>query len=391
MNIDTVWKRWQEQEARSRLAYSWVTIDLELSLFHDTPPKLAITDLNTVLPDPDLLWQSKSGGEWLMLYSQLHRLSEESGSSKHRSSLSMLYRQFMDGETLHEDVTFTAKQLQLLLHPLQALASHLYQCLGSFFDGGSHHQINNLTATLASRALLQEVQRLLQQWYALSMRSQCNNPDAHNDTKMGPVTGRSLLLYHLMTLQTMVPFSEIERLARRERSATCRNFFQPTSTPSDLRGRVSEESVHILFHCGQVLRLATRKVRKAERPSWWAAAIYRAAVIMWTTSMANAGSSSSSSTTAMAWESSIEADHRRAEGVITIDEVAPEDEAVQRYLLRREGVPMLSKHNGMLVSLDVPGVILSHCVEVLMEDGPTTRLTEGIAGKLERLRVRWES
>ena len=61
----TVERRHSVLISECRLAYNWVMVDQELSLFHDTAPMLSITDLRCPLPSPELLWQSPNAERWL--------------------------------------------------------------------------------------------------------------------------------------------------------------------------------------------------------------------------------------------------------------------------------------------------------------------------------------
>ena len=100
---------------------------------------------------------------------------------------------------------------------------------------------------------------------------------------------------------------------------------------------------------------------------------------MWATSIANADvQSSSKSISAVVARGS-------SEDTFAIDGLKPEHTSIVRYLRYQEGVPMLSKRDGGLVSLEVPENMLRHCLEVLNEEEATMRLTGGIKSRIERL------
>ena len=344
---------------RFRLVYSWVVVDLELSLFHDTPPKLSITDLNAALPDLEVLWGAKSPEQWTRSFEAVY---SSPSFSVHRNppSLNNVFRRFMNRDSHVLKFNFSPTQLRLLLHPLQALVCHLHQCLGCFFDSGNDRQAQRLMTQL------EEVHSLLQQWY--TMCSRC----IQNSSVFDPATCAGLVNYHLISLNTITYFPDIERLARGELQ---QDTFQQTFWA---RVRCVEEAPQIWFHCGQVIRLV-RAMPEANKPPWWAGALYRVALVMWATSITTAhGQSNSVSMSAVVARTF-------PDDTFAIDGLSPEDTSITRYLRYREGVPMLSKQNGSMVSLGVPGNALRHCLEVLEEDDANMRLTDGIKSRLSNL------
>ena len=255
---------------------------------------------------------------------------------------------------------FSAPQLRLLLQPLQALICNLHQCLSCFFDGGNDRQAQRLMTQL------EEVQSLLQQWYAM-----CNRC-IHKSSVADPATCAALITYHLISLNTITYFPDIERFARGEiQQEDFRQSFWA-------RVRCVEEAPQIWFHCGQVVRLA-RAMPEANKPPWWAGALYRVALIMWATSIANAHVQSGS----MSMDARVGGG--RSDGAFAVDGLTPEHTSITRYLRYQEGIPMLSKRDGELLSLAVPANSLKHCLEVLDEGEVNMRLTEGIKSRLANL------
>lgn len=368
---EVAWKRWQEFESMNRyglvfhfltisannpysLVYSWVTTDQEISLFNDAPPNLSITELTAALPDNEGMWNAKSAREWgaAMVAS---RGNNDTSALKAPPSLYELFRRFMNRELTDE--MLTPLQLRLLLHPVQALVCHLHECLSCFAGGTAHRQGQRLLTQL------EEVQSLLKHWYGICRRSICDV------TKFDPVIGATAVIYHLINLNTMTNFLDIEKFARGDISKE--QFLQTDWA----KVRSAEDSSQIWFHCGQIFRLY-RMMPEANRPPWWAASIYRVALIMWATSIAiNSNGSTMTNNSA--------APH--ADTHFTVDNVPPEHNNIIRYLRYKEGIPMLSKRNGTLVGLDEPNNILAHCLDVLHEDESTMRLTEGIKSRLAQL------
>ena len=48
-NADHLWTEWVQLENRSRLIYSWVMVDQDLALFHDTAPLFSVTEFGLSL------------------------------------------------------------------------------------------------------------------------------------------------------------------------------------------------------------------------------------------------------------------------------------------------------------------------------------------------------
>lgn len=71
-----------------------------------------------------------------------------------------------------------------------------------------------------------------------------------------------------------------------------------------------------------------------------------------------------------------------------IDDLPPEHPSIVGYLKHREGLPMFTKLDGSMVSLEVPGKVLAHCIEIV-EENSNLRFTAGIQCKLVRLAERW--
>lgn len=335
-------------------------VDQELSLFHDTPPKLCITDLNTALPDQEVLWCAKTSDKWSQSFEAIYG-SPKSSLHRNPPSLNDVFRRFMNRDPQILKFNFSPPQLRLLLQPLQALICHLHQCLSCFFDGGNDRQAQRLMTQL------EEVQSLLQQWYA--MCSRC----IQKSSTVDPATCAGLITYHLISLNTITYFPDIERFARGEIQ---QGDFQQSFWA---RVRCVEEAPQIWFHCGQVIRLA-RAMPEANKPPWWAGALYRVALIMWATSIANPNVQATNAISMDARVAKLPSDEAFA-----VDGLTPEHTSIARYLRYQEGVPMLSKRDGELVSLGSPANPLRHCLEVLDEGEANLRLTEGIKSRLANL------
>ena len=304
------------------------------------------------MPDQDILWFSSPAEEWSRAHNVVYS-SPRVSVLRNPPSLKHVFRRFMSRDPQIQALDFSPTQLRLFLHPLQAMVCHLHECLDCFFDGSNDRQAQRLIVQL------EEVQTILQDWYMMCSRS------TGKTSAFDGATCANLVTYHLISLNTMTYFREMEKFARGE--------LQPEEFQRSYWGRVRcvEEAARIWFHCGQVIRLA-RAMPGAQKPAWWPAAIYRVAIIMWATSNANMDRHQLAPTLGRG----------SSDDTFVIDGLTPEHPSMLRYLRYREGTPVLSKPSGGFVSLDVPGDTVKHCVEVLREDPATTKLAEGIKGML---------
>lgn len=261
-----------------RLVYNWVILDLELSLFHDTTPLLSISELQCPLPGPKMLWMATTAQQWLTGINSVygcttnvspHLLSTPSLTP----SLFELFQDFLHGSlTTSRREPLEPQQLRLLLHPLQALLCHLRQTLSCFSNIPVGRRAKGRTVTKATTTQrLEEVQGLLKEWYELAAARHRADPNC-------AVTQCNLVLYHLISLNAVTSFPEVERLARKEGF----DPIGPTHLELSLRHqRCIHQREVAIFHCGQALRLL-RALPADRQPSWWGAAVYRVTMVLWT-------------------------------------------------------------------------------------------------------------
>ncbi|KAI8633753.1 hypothetical protein F5Y19DRAFT_462047 [Xylariaceae sp. FL1651] len=365
-NAELAWRSWLHRETQNRLVYNWVMVDQELSLFHDTAPMLAVSELCAPLPGPEILWMSGSADQWMAAMQSIYGCTANVNpqlltTPSLTPSLYDLFQDFLHDNVVRRQASLTPHQLRLLLHPLQSLLCHLRQMLSCFSDVLNTRCTSSRTVTRASTMLrLEEVQVLLQRWYELSITYSKANPTC-------AVSKTNLVLYHLISLNAVTNFPEIERLARRE-------GFDGSYWELSLRHKrciyQREESI---FHCGQVLQLV-RAMPVNRRPSWWSAAVYRATLILWTDSI-----------------SRLDPNFQKREEMgspVAIDRVTPEDPAMYAYLWSGDGVPVLTHRDGSAACLDKPSSVLDYAVKTL-EDGVSSRFGDGIRRKLIALSHNW--
>ncbi|KAL2440800.1 Transcription factor 1 [Exophiala dermatitidis] len=357
---EMTWEEWKEHEGKHRLTHSWVIVDQEMSLFSDTTPLLSVVNLHTPMPDSDDLWHAESAVEWLELFEKVHGSTYQSPAS-----VRDFFTSFVDGEMAGQELSPT--ELRLLLHPLQGQVCQLRQFIACLPDGAGNSQgkASRSVSRVATKARLEEISSLLQQWYAISKQSFSGNKGTCW------TTCANLIMYHLISLNVITSFKDIEQLARREVALGSFRF------ASWLQMRCIDQPEEAFFHCGQILRLI-RSMPRPVRPPWWAGAVYRVALTGWATSMAGGGARVSPG------HAATEPDRQFA-----IDDLTPENEAIGRYMKYQEGTPMLSRPDGTLAPMDVPSNILQHCIE-LLEDDSSMRLAEGIKRKLRMFMANWK-
>lgn len=337
-------------------------VDQDLSLFHDTAPLFSVTEFGAPMPDSDALWHAKSSKEWSSIFEQVHEFSggySSLGSGARPLCLRDLFRMFLDDAIVSQGIELTPLHLRLLLHPLQSLVCQFRQLLSCFSDT-SGFRIGSKSVTAAStRIRLEEVQALFQRWYALTSRYLKNNP-------LCPLMQANLVMFHLISLNAVTNFPEIERHARRE--DTGGSYQELTWCHKQCIADVEEA----VFHGGQILRLV-RSMPRSIRPPWWAGAIYRAALLFWCHSLVHSATTTQTSGAFTHQDSSV-----------AVDGLPPDHGLVVRYLTKREGIPTLTRRDGSQIPIENPFAMLFHCVDIISE-GVSTRFSDAIRNKLTQL------
>jgi len=349
----------------SSLIYSWVMVDQDLSLFHDTAPLFSVTEFGAPMPDSDGLWQASTAAEWSEVFNQVHEFSNgysSVGSGVRPLSLSDLFRHFLDDDVVIQDVQeihLTPMHLRLLLHPLQTLVCQYCQLLSCFSDSVASRSRNRALTAASTRVRLEEVQALLGRWFDLARRYLKANPAC-------PIMQANLVMFHLISMNAVTTFPDIERLARRE---GCDGSYQQILW---IHKKCLSDAQEAVVHAGQVLRLV-REMPSGIRPPWWPGAVYRASLVLWVDSLANNESISPR-----------QQQFQPPSSTFPIDRLPADHQTVLRYLSRKEGIPTITKRDGTLVPLNNGLAILSHCIDVI-DEGVATRFSDGIRGKLEKL------
>lgn len=338
-------------------------VDQDLSLFHDTAPLFSVTEFGSPMPDADSLWHATNASDWSDMFSQVHEFSNSHssiGSGARPLSLRGLFRHFLDDEIIALDIQLTPLHLRLLLHPLQTLVCQYCQLLSCFSDTTAFRQRSRAVTAASTRVRLEEVQSLLQRWFELADRYMSSNA-------MCPLMQANLVMFHLISMNAVTNFPEIERLARRE---GIDGSYQQVLW---LHKKCISDVHEAIFHSGQIMRLV-REMPSSVRPPWWPGAIYRASLVLWTEALTHTESANSA-----------QQGQRTAQTVtVPVDRLQANDPTMVRYVTRREGIPTLTKKDGTSIDIDNGFKVISHSLDVI-DEGISTRFSDGIRAKLEKV------
>ncbi|KAK7711435.1 hypothetical protein SLS64_005459 [Diaporthe eres] len=415
LTIQSCWggEKWQMDIGaghRFMLAYDWVMLDQELSLFYDQPPTFTITELRAALPEVDALWNARNAAEWRGLY-------DGDKSSRTQYSLCRLFQLCLANDVDPAAYPLTPLRLRLLLYPIQSLVFHHSQLLDAIPDRQIPALSSFKTLTRTSSILrLEELQSLLQTWWALAQHEYQNEasdaacdptqPAAPPKSESDQALSRAnLLLFHLISLQLYTDLKAIESFARGENLSSLGGSSSgddadeeeddtelssgANDTTASLRARhrlLAARCVfappEALYHAGQVLRLV-RGTALALRPPWWAAAVYRAALVLWAyASMRQCLLSAEAG----------EAGGGSEPVLVAIDAVLPGDPAVERFLRQGRGVPVVVNGGGGAAAVRVdrePQRVLGACLSLLDAGQACTWFAMGVRIKLEMLLQAW--
>ncbi|KAK6442718.1 hypothetical protein LTR95_001034 [Oleoguttula sp. CCFEE 5521] len=359
-NTEASFAKWKEFECQNRLVYSWTSVDVELSLFYDTPPLMCINDMRVAIPSGNRLWQAVSAADWLRVIEQ-----KSIGYRTYAAnpSLCELFRGFADGRTTPSRVSPWTLQL-LLHHPIQSMVCHVRQYLECIEQSGNSRKSLRTTTSNSMRGQLSQVQSLLGQWWDLA------HPTFANDFEPCLQTRITLILYHLISLNAVTSFAMIENLMRE------------TNGPGEM-----SQSAHLcvddvedaFFHTGQALR-HLKALPISVRPLWWPAAIYRVALVASVCTLANSRPQ---------WSMQAGMSHKSHNAkVVLINHCLPDDHVLEIYRKSREGEPALLMDDGSVLEILWTVTIIDYCVDLLNHD-LATAFSLGVRNRLETLSSRW--
>lgn len=357
---------WKEQENANRITYSWLILDHEICLFHDATSTsfFSISSLNKPVPSLEPSCTAQFAGT----RGQDPAYGDRADASL-PWSLSEWVSWFKETNDVRSSTTaVSAFTLRLLLCHLQDETTRLRFAVDATPTvRQSHRGLRHSSRVLLSVQVL-EIQELLHIWYDLAKASA-----GQTDTASSPAMAANLALYHLVTLNTLVSFSAIERAAR----ASSKDVHGASHPRCWKRAYHLENPREIFFHCGQVLRNIC-SVPEASRPAWHAAAIYRVALIAWATSKCH-------------YVPDIDL-RMDIQDTLFLDMLSPEHPTVVAFLHQEGAQAAFCDANGTATGMEDAEGVLRHCARALNTDGRAkTRFALGIQKKLETLAQRWDN
>ncbi|KAJ5785243.1 uncharacterized protein N7503_010455 [Penicillium pulvis] len=308
------------------------------------------------------LWSAKSAKSWIeVMLSAYGRVSMP-------PSLSDWLYWFTETNDSRSMAHISPITLRLLLCHLQNQVMQLRFNIDRALSRGQTHNGSQHLSVVLFAVQVQEAQEQLRKWHDLT-KTQISNETAF------PETASNMMLYHLIMLNTMVSFPEIELLARSDHKGEVGN--NPPRRCSQYAHHL-ENTTEIYFHCGQVMR-QVRSIPEPIRPPWWAGAIYRVALVAWTNGLVSADVVNSS--------------HRgdtETQGTVLLDVLPPSHPSIISYLNHRGGIPAFSDSDDAAVHLTDSVDVIRHCASFLDTD-VRTKFTLGIRQKLLTMATRWQN
>ena len=367
-SLKQAWQSWVEWESVSRLAYGWVIVENEISLFYDSQTLLNISELEAILPADENLWLASTAEEWQRALCKGDSTGDWRAGLQQQSghSLRSLFQLLLEDQLDSGDFRPNILHMRLLLCPLHVLVTQLGQLLDCGLGSVRTRSFANPIITQNSSILrFSEIQLLLNTWHAAF--DQLSGRGA----RFRAMKNAALMLYHLISLNLYAAFGKMERFARECHSS----WKSGTSEPVFMQWLRAPE--YAIVHCGQVFRLF-HDIEDELRPIWGAAAIYRATIVLWAFSISHGIPS------------------RAEEGVgstsleIGIDALPVRDEAIQNYIRCGDARPVLTTPNGVSVSMVNPKLLLTSTIRILSGRCLATSFSAGVKFKLEEMAVAWE-
>ncbi|CAH0056344.1 unnamed protein product [Clonostachys solani] len=273
--------RWRDREMQVRLVYTWIILDLELSLFHDVKTVLSLTDFKLPVPISEELFLSKelAVGEFSLEQPPDIDIANDANRPSLQTMLQWLFKQGFDS-TRRKHLNPTT--LHVLLHAILSMIRNYRQLFGYMGqDARIRLSVFSPFSKASTKTRMDEMRGLLQYWLGLF------NALWPSSTRLGdgdpclpsPQLYGVLITYHFICLETVIDMPAIENLARQRR---------PDSTIAQmdtaLKDQYIQDLVPVLFHSGQILYLL-RVLEQTSLPPWWPAAIYRVTMVLWATSV----------------------------------------------------------------------------------------------------------
>jgi hypothetical protein len=360
-DVDALWKIWLDREYSSRLAYSWVMVDLEVSLFYDSNPTLAISDLQRSLPDNDDLWFARDASSWRACWTKHYEADLQSSTPLENClpSLPQLFTSLLENKVDHVRYRLQIAHMRLLLYPIHVLVVQLNESL--LYLPRNNARSRMPVNFVSSHLQLREAKDMLHVWVQIFDALEATT------TRQTALKQLTEVLYHLVGLNVAVNFPSVESLVSDNR-------INVKDRGEGLKGAIRAPRDAIL-HCGQILRILIT-LQPELRPLWWAAAVYRAAVVLLCVGEMDIDADSdivhATSTTTVDFD-------------LQIDKLCRNSPHWQQYQKYGVGRPCLTAEDGQTVPLNHRQAVYRICRSVLEHSETTSPLAEKFLQKIDTL------
>lgn len=334
---------------------------------------LRTSELKLRIPGIEKLFLASDSSEWHSILVGYGKIDHELTNTP---SFCTLFGWFLNNNITEERRHYlNLTTLRLLLHPLHAMVQNtreILSCLGLQSSQRTFLPVSRKSTEVR----MEEVQSLLQRWLELFNLCFPEPSDERDGNNVNPRVVTVLLTYHVIYLNTVADFAEIEEIARQRLShAKIRQNFPCSAYVQDCE--------QALFHAGRIIYLL-RCLEQKTCPPWTPAALYRATMILWATSVLYGQS----------WD-------QNSSLYVTIDAQGYGDteyDRVQMFHGNRinasisawdnnssKPVPILSgrERNNGPVFINNPTSTVESCL-LVFDDGVSTRFSEGIRRKLKQ-------
>ncbi|OQV03645.1 Fungal specific transcription factor domain-containing protein [Cladophialophora immunda] len=361
------WGAWISRERKTRMGYVWYIVEQEIGLFHCLSPTIHFSDMRSPIPCADELFFAETEEEWRALVERYGQLQGPGNHSRlHPPSLAAFYCMFLRHDFLELHCHVTALQLRLLLCAIQTQVTQFVQS-NRFVSTEPYADEPHLESSSFASLRQEELQTMLIKWYILSQRVLGGD----GETEM---TLACKLIYHLVWLELLICFSDIQLLAGREGPAGAKPLI-----PQFQRWVRSPASLKALAHVGQVLKVLQCPEYIVLRPLWWPIALFRVSLIMWAYGI---GCKLQPGRTQQAYDLDFGAAPR-----IPLNDPEQDFGPHGRVLRQGEGIPCVLHATGLLTPVTESYDALKLCLD-LLEEGrlQSTPICEDVYRFLQAIR-----
>ncbi|KAJ9602182.1 hypothetical protein H2200_013302 [Cladophialophora chaetospira] len=366
-SLKRAWQLWVERESVSRLAYGWVIVENEISLFYDSQTLLNVSELEAILPADEDLWLASTAEEWQRVLCKGNSTDWRMGLKQQSGhSLRTLFQLLLEDQVDCSDFRPNILHMRLLLCPLHVLVTQLGQLLDCGLGSVQTRSFASPIITQNSSLLrFSEIQLLLNTWH--SSFEQLSGQGA----RFRAMENATLTLYHLISLNLYAAFGKMERFARE-----CYSTWKP-GIPEPLFQQWLRAPEYAIVHCGQIFRLF-HEIQDELRPIWSAAAMYRATIVLWAFGISHG-------TPALAEEQV-----GSTSSEVAINTLLIRDELIQNYLRCGNSRPVLTLPNEPSLSMADPKLLLTATIRILTEQCLVTSFSAGVKFRLGEMVTAWE-